>query len=107
MDWHCVSYSIDGEPEPKKGKGFLFEKQKPKKLQGLLGRKEKWAISNPSCWSSTWKFQSLILMRKHKKQSNNVMVVVEPKRALVNYRKMSAKLSSMTQFNHADIKEAA
>ncbi len=36
-----------------------------------------------------------------------VMVIVEPKRALVNYRIMSAKLSFMTRINHADIKEAA
>jgi hypothetical protein len=35
------------------------------------------------------------------------MVIVDPKRALVNYRTMSAKFFSTTQFDHADVKEAA
>ncbi len=35
------------------------------------------------------------------------MVIVEPKRAPVNYRTIGAKLSCMTLLNHADIKDAA
>jgi hypothetical protein len=44
---------------------------------------------------------------EQEEQCNNVMVIVEPKHAQVNYRTMRAKLSAMTRFNHADIKEAA
>jgi hypothetical protein len=40
-------------------------------------------------------------------QCNNTMVIVEPKRAPVSYRAMSAKLSSMTRFDNADLKKAA
>jgi hypothetical protein len=43
---------------------------------------------------------------EQEEQCNNVMVI-EPKCALVNYRTTSAKLSSMTRLNHADVKEAA
>jgi hypothetical protein len=34
------------------------------------------------------------------------MAIVKPKRAPFNYRTMSAKLSSMARFDHADIKDA-
>ncbi len=44
---------------------------------------------------------------EQEEQCNNVMVFVETKRAPVNYRTMSAKLSSMTQFDHADVTETA
>jgi hypothetical protein len=43
---------------------------------------------------------------EQEEQCNNVMVI-EPKCALVNYMTTSAKLSSMTRLNHADVKEAA
>ncbi len=42
-------------------------------LQGLPRREEKCAISNPSLWSLTAKFQSQILMRKIKK-NNGIML---------------------------------
>ncbi len=105
MDRHRIS--TDGEPEPKNGKGFQFEKQKLK-LAGIAKKKGK--LGNLQA-------RSLVLNREismtdsveeeKEEQCNNVMVFVEPKSAPVNYRTMSAKLSFMTRFNHADVKEAA
>jgi hypothetical protein len=80
MDRHCLS--TDGEPEPENGKGFQFEKQKQKFAGIAKNKKKNWAISNdsnPSLWSLTAIFQSLILMKKEQgEKCNNVMVIVEP-----------------------------
>jgi hypothetical protein len=105
MDRHGIS--ADGEPELKNGEGFQFEKQKTKfagiaRKKGKLGNLQAKSLVQHREISMTDSDEE-----EQEEQCNNVMVFVEPKRAPVNYLTMSAKLSSMTRFDHADVKEAA
>jgi hypothetical protein len=77
-------------------------RNKNQKLQGFPREMKTWVICNPlaSLWSRTAKFQLLILIiesdeEEQEEQCNNVMVIVETKRAPVNYRTMTAKFKAM------------
>jgi hypothetical protein len=101
IDRHCIS--TDGEPEPKNGKGFQFERQK-QKFAGIAKNKGK--LVNLQARSLVPNHEISMtdsVEEEQEEQCNNVMVVVEPKRAQVNNRTISAKLSSMMRFDHAEL----
>ena len=105
LDRHGIS--IDGESDPKPGKGNQIDKQKPK-FAGIAKKKSRMGKAQSKSLVPDREISITDSDEEVEEQCYNVMAVVdEPKRASINYRAMSAKLSSMTRFDHADLKEAA